>query len=285
MDFLLHVTIMACLSLFPILGFSVVFGKGKILHFGQIALSLAAVYTLWVLVVQYHFSYIPALLLSFAAVTIVAIIFAWLSFRLEPDGFGVMSIAVHLSLLAVVLNWQGVTRGALGIPRIPRGFLPASLEGYALFVVVAAAIWVIFIWLLDRGRFGRALNALSQHEWHAQSLGIERRRIHTFAFIIAGIGALFSAALYPPYLYLLSPSDYAFPWMIFFVMVVVAGGSGRMWGVVLATFFLSFLKEGLRFIDLPPDVLGPVRLMLFGIILFAAVWWRRDTLFPQERRV
>jgi len=276
---------MACLTLFPVLGYSLVLGRGKILHFGQVALSLVSVYTLWVLVVQYHFHFIPAFFLAFVAVTIAAIIFAWLSLRLEADGFGVMSIAVHLSVLAVVHNWQSVTRGALGIPRIPRGFLPASPEGYALFVVVAAAIWVIIIWLLDRGRFGRALSALSQHEWHAQSLGIERRRIHTFAFIIAGIGALGSAALFPPYLYLLSPSDYAFPWMIFFVMVVVAGGSGRMWGVVLATFFLVFLKEGLRFIALPPDVLGPVRLMLFGIILFAAVWWRRDNLFPQERKI
>ncbi|PIR52818.1 hypothetical protein COU76_04710 [Candidatus Peregrinibacteria bacterium CG10_big_fil_rev_8_21_14_0_10_49_10] len=68
-------------------------------------------------------------------------------------------------------------------------------------------------------------------------------------------------------------------------MVIVAGKPGSVPGVTLASILLISLKEALRFVPLSPAVLGPVRLILFGLILFGAVWWRRDTLFPQEREI
>ena len=207
----------------------------------------------------------------------------WL--RLEPDGFGVLSIAVHLMVLAIVLNWQEFTRGALGIPGIPRAPWPMDLTGFAVVVVIITLLWSIGIWWLDRGKFGRAIAALSEHPWHAQSLGIERSRVHTAAFLIAGAGSLLANILYPPYIFLLSPTDYMFPAMIFLAMIVVAGKPGSVKGTIMATFLLIALKEALRFVPLAPSILGPVRLILFGLILLGVVWWRKDSLFPQRRLV
>ena len=68
-------------------------------------------------------------------------------------------------------------------------------------------------------------------------------------------------------------------------MAVVAGKPGSVLGVTFSTVLLVLLKEGLRFLPLPTAVLGPVRLLLFGIILLVAVYVRRDTLFPQQRTV
>ena len=48
---------------------------------------------------------------------------------------------------------------------------------------------------------------------------------------------------------------------------------------------IIFLREALRFLPLPPGAIGPVRLILFAAILYGAVWWRRDTLFPQPRNI
>ncbi|PIQ76092.1 hypothetical protein COU78_05845 [Candidatus Peregrinibacteria bacterium CG10_big_fil_rev_8_21_14_0_10_49_24] len=285
MDFLLHIIIMACLTLFPLLGYNIVFGKGKILHFGQEAQSLMAVYTLWVLVVQFQQPFLLALLASLLTTTMLSLLLAQLSFRLEPDGFGVMSIALHLAVLSIILNWQSVTRGALGIPRIPRGILPSSLERYALVVVLGAIAWYFFLRRLERSSFGRNLVALSEHEWHAESLGISRKKVHTIAFLLAGTGSMISAILFPPYIFLLSPLDYNFQHMIFFVMCAVAGGPGSLRGVTLAIFLIIFLREGLRFMGLPADILGPVQIMSFGLILFVAVCVRRDTLFPKQRTV
>ena len=129
------------------------------------------------------------------------------------------------------------------------------------------------------------MTALAEHDWHARALGISRARTHTTAFLIAGLAAASANVFYPQYLHLLHPSDYTFPFLIFFVMAVVAGKPGSVFGVTLSTILLTLLKEAIRFLPLPISMIGPMRLLLFGLILFAAVWWRRDALFPGQRTV
>jgi branched-chain amino acid transport system permease protein len=285
MQYLFHIFIVSAQTCMVTAGYNVVLGKGKILHFGQDAQSIVAVYTFWVLVAIHHVSFPAALFVATIATLVVSAFLAWLSFRLEPDGYGVMSIAFHLAALSVVLNWQSVTRGALGISPIPRGPLPQSVEGFAAVAIGVALLWVLFLWWLDRGSFGRRLSALSEQLWYGQSLGISRKRVHLIAFLLSGIGSLLSNIFHPAYIYLLNPLDYQFPSLIFLLTCIVAGGPGRVWGVAIATTILVALREGLRFVDLPTDVLGPLRLLLFGVILLAAVWWRRDTLFPKQRTI
>jgi branched-chain amino acid transport system permease protein len=147
-----------------------------------------------------------------------------------------------------------------------------SLWGFTIATGVIAALWTAGITWLDHGRFGRALTALAENISHAESLGIRRKRIYLLSFLIAGVGSLITNTFFPIYLHLLSPSDYGFAHMIFFIMIVVAGGPGKIRGVLIATFLLYFFKEGLRFVPLPADILG-------------AVWWRRESIFPPQRQV
>ena len=285
MAFYLHVFTVLCMTLPSAMGYNLVFGKGKIMHFGQIGFSLVGTYLLFGLSIRAGVAFPLALLASVAGVFCLAAVFTWLSLRLEPDGLGVMSIAVHLALLAVALNWQSATRGALGIPGISRPFFAQSAESFALFTAALCVVWLTFLYVVFRGSFGRALRALSQHHWHAASLGIDRRFVHFSVFLIAGFGALLTNYLFHSYLHLLSPNDLNFPTMIFYIMVVLAGGPGSFWGVLSSTVILILLREGLRFVDISPDLVGPVQLMLFGVILFVAVWLRRDSVFPKQRSV
>lgn len=284
MNFLLHLLSITAVSLPGILGYNLVFGKGKIFHFGPVGISLASAYATF-LTLSVTGSYATAILAGFAAAAIPALLTAWLSLRLDPDGLAIMTIALHLAALAVILNWTSLTRGALGIPRIPRLPFLASPLSFALGASAIAATWTVFLWLLDRSRFGRMLAALAEHEPAAAAIGISRTRVHTIAFLIAAIGAALSGMLLPQYLHLLHPSDYAFASLIFLVMVTVAGKPGSVRGVLFSTLLLTLLKEGLRFLPLPLGLLGPLRLLLFGTILLVAVFLRRDALFPQPRSI
>lgn len=284
MDFYLHIIVLIGGILPSILGFNLVFGKGKILHFGGLGVSVAIGYML-VLALKATGSYPLAILIAVLGGSVMSLFFAWLSLRLEPDGLGVMSIAVHLAALAVVLNWNSVTRGALGIPRIPRMWFLNSVPDFAVLAVLTIIASVVVFWLIDRSTFGRQIAALAEHEWHAKSLGINRTKVHIIAFLILGVAQVVSNVVYLQYLTLLHPNDYQFPALVFWVMVAVAGRPGSIWGVTISTFLLMSLKEALRFVALPAAILGPVRLMLFGLILFIAVYIRRDTLFPKQRSI
>ena len=284
MNFFLHIIVLLGAWLPMALGYNFVFGKGKILHFGPLGVSVCVgyIFALTLIITQ---SFLIAACSALIGASILSLFFAWLALRLEPDGLGVMSIALHLSMLAVVLNWQSVTRGALGIPNIPRLPFLNSVSDYAIVSVILCVVSVVIMLKIDRSSIGRELEALAENEWHAMSLGINRTRTYVFAFLILGVTTVLANALLIPYLTLLHPNDYLFPAFVFYVMIIVSGKPGSVWGVTLATILLVFLKEGLRLVPLAPSVLGPVRLILFGLILFIAVYVRRDTLFPKQRSI
>lgn len=284
MEFALHLLASIAMYLPNVLGFNLIFGKGKIFHFGPIGVSLVAAYGCFV-TLDATGSYLIALLVGGCLSLTVSALFAWLSFRLDPDGLGILSIAAHLVILTIVLNWTSVTRGALGLPRIPRMPFLDSAPAFALAVTIIAICWILFMLVLERSSFGRQLEALAEHEWYAKSLGINRTRVHMIAFLIGGIGALLSNVFYHQYIHLVYPSDFGFPVFIFVIMIVVAGKPGSVLGVTLSTILLVLLRESIRFVPLSADILGPVRLLIFGVILLAAVWYRRDTLFPKKRTI
>jgi ABC-type branched-subunit amino acid transport system permease subunit len=261
-----------------------IFGRGKILHFGPIGVSLTTAYVIGITLIHTN-NFLLAFAVGLLAAITISTLFFWLSLRLDSDSFGVMSIAVHLSLLAVILNWNSVTRGALGIPKIPRLPFLHDVGDFAVISVIISIVSIIVMHKINQSSFGRKMGAISEHEWYAAALGIEKPKTHWLAFLIGAACITLSNFISPQYFTLLHPNDYQFSALVFVVTLVVAGNPGSTLGVTLSTILLILLKEGLRFIPMDPSILGPVRLLLFGCILFIAVWWRKDTLFPQSRRI
>jgi branched-chain amino acid transport system permease protein len=284
MDFFWHILFIVANWVPTILAHNLIFGKGKILNFGPMAVMMITNYSIFITLLMTG-SYAYGILAGLIAATIISITFALLSLRLEADGFGVLSIAMHLIVIAIVLNWTSLTRGALGIPQLPKmPFLNSPMD-FALFASVIAFFWILFMWWIHRSSLSRQLEALADNPWHAKSLGINRSKVHIIVFLIYGLATVLVGMMFPQYFGLLHPNDMLFPVTIFYVLVIVAGGPGKMWGVLLSVTVVVLLKEGIRFVPLPIGMIGPVRLILFGVILFAAVWWRRDTLFPKQRTI
>ncbi len=284
MAFLIHIVSVITLILPVSLGYGMLFGRGKILHFGPMAVALIAAYGIFLTSAATD-SYVLGILMGIVAALSLSLLFAWLSLRLKPEGLGVLSIAMHLILLNVVLNWTSLTHGSLGISGMERvPFLSNPLH-FAFVSLSVCALWVCFFVWLNRTAFARSLSALAEQEWYAQSLGISRARVHILMFLILGLATVSDNFFHAQYYHLLHPNDYQFPAFLTIIMIVVAGKPGSVWGTVLSAILLTVLREGMRFAPIPLELLGPFRLMLFGLILIAAVYWRRDSLFPVQRSV
>ncbi len=284
MDYILHVIIIIASTLCNALGINLVFGKGKIFHFGSVAVSIAATYPMY-LVVEATGSYMYGITAGLVGALLLSLFIALLALRLAPDGLGVLTIALHLTLLSVVATWISVTHGAGGITNVPRMFGLESIESFAVVSCVIAVVWFIIIFLIDRSPYGRKLEALAEQEWYASALGIRRATIYIVAFSLAAVGALLSNLISEQYFRLVHPSNFQYVFFIFYIAIIVAGKPGSVIGVTISTIALTILRESLRFLPLPITALGPLRLLLFGLILLIAVWWRRDTLFPVKRSV
>lgn len=283
MSFLLHLTTIISISLPLTLSHNLLFGRGKIFHFGPVGIAVASAYATY-LTLQATGSATTGIAMGFLVALLGSLLFFSLALRIEPDALGILTIAIHLAILTVILNEEW-TRGALGLPGLPR--LPGleNPQHFAIGAIAVAVLWYLFLRWIDQGALGRALAALAEDVPYAQAQGIHRSSVLLATFTIAGIGAAISGILIPQYLHLLHPSDFGFPALVVLIMTIVAGKPGSPLGVTLAAILLTVLKEGLRFLPLPLSFLGPLRLLLFGTILLSAVYLRRDSLFPKPRTI
>jgi branched-chain amino acid transport system permease protein len=183
-------------------------------------------------------------------------------------------------------------------------------------VTVFAAELVLY--MVFRGPFARSLRAQAEFEHAAMGLGKNTRQVRNISFFVASMFAGLAGAFFAYYINYIDPSSFSLSEMIFVLTICVVGRPGSFWGCIFGTAFLVLLPEPLRFtgevqgwleslfglasgasLDVfglnwlvqffnfvsQPSVLGPMRQMIYAVLLFAVVFINRSKLFPVERTV
>jgi len=162
--------------------------------------------------------------------------------------------------------------------------------GIALLIVTI----VICIRLRD-SRLGRAWIAIREDETAAGAMGIPLMRTKTWAY---AIGAFFGGAAGA---YIASfnagafPSQFSFNISVFLLCMVILGGMGSIWGVVIAGGILAWLNvEGLANIGtwLNDNVfpashqieVAKYQFGIYGVIIVLMMMFRPQGLIPEARR-
>lgn len=121
--------------------------------------------------------------------------------------------------------------------------------------------------LIRDSRFGAALQAARQNEVRVASVGIAPFRIRLVAFAISGMITALAGALYADLNRFVSPSMMSWHMSGEFIVLIILGGVGRLYGpvagamlFVMFEFLLGGLTERWQFF------LG---LVLLGVVLFA----------------
>jgi branched-chain amino acid transport system permease protein len=118
-------------------------------------------------------------------------------------------------------------------------------EKHIYWMLLALAV-VVFVtgWLINRSRFGFAMQIIGNDETVARHSGIDTARMKITLFMISGafIGVA-GAILAPRYAYVEPPS--AFNPMISFLVVIMAllGGTRRLWGPLVGVIPFTILMD------------------------------------------
>jgi branched-chain amino acid transport system permease protein len=152
---------------------------------------------------------------------------------------------------------------------------------------------VLFVnFRLRDSRLGRAWIALREDEVAAASMGVPLVKTKLFAY---GTGAAFggmAGAFLGSYLNTVNADQFQFAFSIFVLAMVILGGLGSIWGVVIGAVLLSFINNRLI-----PDVLNSVpskigldfdltqlSFGIFGFLLVIMMILRPEGLLPERRR-
>lgn len=193
------------------------------------------------------------------------------AFRLRGHYVSIATLGIGEIVALVILNWESVTRGPIGVAGIP----PLSLFGRDLYDT-NAIYWFAFALMaglallqlrLLRSHLGRTLRAVRDDDVAARSFGIglERYKGLAFAFggFFAGISGAFTAHMYS----YINHETFNTQISVLALTIAILGGMGNVGGAILGSLALIGLPEIFR-------VAAEYRILFYGIALLLLVRFR-----------
>ena len=309
-----RITNYAILYVLLALGLNIVVGFAGLLDLGYIAFYAVGAYT-YALLASPHFGlHLPFWIILPIGAGIAALFGVLLgapTLKLRGDylaivtlGFGEI-VRIFLNNLSRPVN---ITSGPQGIARIDPfgidGFSFASFQTIAgldfsgpikyYYLLLAVMLAVIVVNLrLQNSRIGRAWEAIREDEIAARAMGINTRNLKLLAFAMGASFGGIAGGMFSAIQAFISPESFVLVESIMVVSMVVLGGMGNVWGVILGALLLSFTPELLRWTVEPlqlalfgrtlmePEV---IRMLLFGLALVLIMLFRPAGLLPSAVR-
>lgn len=208
-----------------------------------------------------HFGLSPWLgaLAGVAVSALLAVVIGFPCFRFKIVGhyFALVTLALAEVTRLVIVALRDQTGGSLGVTpdtALAQGntwsltalqFVDKLVWFYAVLLVWLAGLWV---WgMIDRSMTRRALEAISQEEDAAASIGINVTRSKLFVTVVSAVMTSIGGVLYAQYQLYINPetvSGIAISLQI--VFGVIAGGMYVRLGPTVGAAFTLLLAEGLR---------------------------------------
>jgi len=230
--------------------------------------------------------------------------------RLRGDYLAIVTLGFGEIIPQVVRNGDSffgfdLTHGTFGIAPIdPVGFPVLSAVGlpenfqksdnrelwYYLIAFLLLLITVFCSVRLRDSRLGRAWIAIREDETAAGAMGIPLMRTKTWAYAIGAFFGGVAGAYYASFKSGAFPADFYFNFSVFLLCMVILGGMGSVWGVILGGLILSYLdREGLATIGSKIQDAGlkfdPTKYQfgIYGVIIVLMMLFRPTGLIPERR--
>ena len=144
---------------------------------------------------------------------------------------------------------------------------------YDLFILLFLALVFTMVRRVERSWMGLAMDAVRLDETASACFGINIVRWKVTAFTMGMAGALYAMMLA-----YISPANFTFSDSLLFLSILLLGGMGNCWGVILATSIMVVLPEKLQFIQ-------EYRYLLYSLLVLLMIIYRPMGLLPRRTRV
>jgi branched-chain amino acid transport system permease protein len=304
----------AILYILLALGLNIVVGFAGLLDLGYVAFYAVGAYA-YALLAGPHFGlHLPfwvVLPIGAGLAALFGILLGAPTLKLRGDylaivtlGFGEI-VRIFLNNLSRPVN---ITNGPQGLARIDAFSLgghdlsksdtllgvtfSGPMKYYFLLLAVMLAIIVLNL-RLQNSRIGRAWEAIREDEIAARAMGINTTNLKLLAFAMGASFGGVAGGMFSAIQGFISPESFVLVESVMVVSMVVLGGMGNIWGVILGAVLLSFVPEVLRWTVEPVQkaLFGKalieaevLRMLIFGFALVLVMLFRPAGLLPSAVR-
>ena len=177
------------------------------------------------------------------------------------------------------------------IPGVPDTLGPFDLTYKFLVYALLAAICVFVSLRIREGRLGRAWLAIREDELAASMMGVPLMRTKLAAYAVGAFAGGLGGVAYATHTGAVSIDTFQFSVSIILLAMVVLGGMGNVWGVMIGALTLSWVNStGMAQIgNTVNEAIGTnidfpsYNFLIFGVILVVMMLFRREGLIPESR--
>lgn len=255
---------------------------------GQTSLGHAAfvglgAYTIAVASQRYDLSSWAALLLAMAFAALLALVWGWLTFRLQGAYFALSTIAVAEILRLVAINERKLTGGAVGIfifdLDTPFGLDLFSRHTEFFIALIYLLLVIAVLILITRGRFGYQMRAVREDENSAMAAGINPTSVKLRAFMISGALTAAGGCIYGVFLSALQPQPmFEITLSVQIALVAIIGGRGTIFGPLVGATLLTVAAELFR------NIFANANLLIYGVLIVVVIMFMPEGLMGEVQR-
>jgi ABC-type branched-subunit amino acid transport system permease subunit len=257
-------------------------GNCGIVNFGQVVFLVVGAYATAIAIAG-GAGVVTAALIAVLCGALFGILMSLSVRNMTGTYWGILSLSMAEIVRIVALNEQWLTGGANGISVL------ISVPGLPWIIAASAVAVFALVRLIMASPFGRTIRLIREGDRLPLSLGKNVFLFKMETMTIGGaIGGL-AGAYYALMQRYMSPDD-AKPIETFVIWaMVVVGGRGNVWGIVLGTIVIQAFYSGTRFLTglfgIEADTMAALRLVVIGLLITVVTMFRPQGLLPERRRI
>jgi branched-chain amino acid transport system permease protein len=319
LPFWVFVAVIAGIYTIFALGLYLQYALAGLPNFGHVAFAALAAYTMAILIIHLNVPMAAAALAGLLVAVLFSLLLGIPSLRLRADYLAIATVAGGEIVRYLALNMQGLTGGPIGsigmlgpsqlaqynqswdamlrpivgaLERTPV-LAPAASRDFAMLLIVWAVALVLLLvfWLMVRSPWGRMMRAIREDEDAAAAVGknVFRAKLQVLILgaLLGGLAGLFLAWQ----IGIITPDDYQ-PTITFYAyLILILGGTTRIWAIPVGALLFGLLYSGTRFLNVYPLSLfdsgdrAYLRLILVGLLLILLMAIRPQGLLGNRREL
>jgi branched-chain amino acid transport system permease protein len=294
------------IDIMGVLGLNLQFGVAGIINFAYIAFVAVGAYTAAVLSLGpdyptnfQHYVFganlpFPLPIIAAGAVSgVVSLVVGLISLRrLRSDYQAMVMLVLSLIATLVATNALGLVNGPAGLATVPQplfdqlGLAPLDYQWvYAGWAGFLALLTFLFVRGITNSPLGRTLRAMRDNDRAAAALGKGVVRLRLMIFVVGGVIAGISGAVFVEFIQAWSPGSWLYQETFVFFAAILVGGAANNVGVMVGTLLVpvGFL-EATRFL---PNIfysgfIEAMQWVCVGLLILLFLWFHPNGILPER---
>ena len=191
------------------------------------------------------------------------------------NGFGINSLITTLGMMSILRGSVYLANNAVAIQvKVPEFTIigTGDVFGMPIPVVIAIALFIVFLIILTRTAFGRYVYACGDNADAAKASGINVKKVKMKCFVLCSVMAAVSGLILTARVNSAQPNlGVGFEFIVIAAAILggtsLSGGQGSLFGTLIGVFILQFISNGMVLMNISSFYQEVVR----GVVIILAV--------------